>query len=63
MLAQQGLATGEAKLFRAMRHKDLGKPKDLFKAEEGGLRQKLVIVVEDGFRHAVRAAEIATIGH
>ena len=43
-------------------HEDPGEARDLLEREQVGVRQELVVRIEDILRHAVDAAEIAAVG-
>jgi hypothetical protein len=62
VLAQQGLAAGQAQLVHAMRDEDARQSRDLLEAQQRGLRQEAVVLVEDLLGHAVAAAEVAAVG-
>ena len=63
VFAQQRLAAGETDFFHAMGDELAGNPGYFFKAEQFGLRQVDIILIEYFFGHAVAAAEIAAVGH
>jgi hypothetical protein len=45
-----------------MGHEELSESENLLEAQKGRLGEKLVSMIKNRFRHAVGAAEIASIG-
>jgi len=45
-----------------MGHEEFGESENLFEAQKGGLGKKMISVIKNGFRHAIGAAKIASIG-
>eukprot|EP01032_Pedospumella_encystans_P030462 gene30463-34386_t len=62
VFAQQRLAAGQAQFLDAMLDEDPGDARDFFKAQQRGMRQVVVVLVEHFLGHAVDAAEIAAVG-
>jgi hypothetical protein len=63
VLAQQGLAAGQADLAHAVRHEQARQPRDLLEAQQVVVREVAVVAVEHFLGHAVAAAEVAPVGH
>jgi hypothetical protein len=57
----EGLATGEADLGHSQIQEEAGQPLDLLEAEDFRAREERELLAVQLSRHAVRAAEIATI--
>jgi len=62
VLAQEGLAAGQADFLDAMVLEDTRQPCDLLEAQQFALREKRVVGAEHIARHAVDAPEIAAVG-
>ena len=62
ILAQQRLAAGQANLLHAMRDEESRDAGDLLEAQQGRVRQELVVLVEHFLGHAVAAAKVAAVG-
>jgi hypothetical protein len=54
---------GQAYLLHAQLDERSGQPLDLLKTEQSGTRQEHVMLVEDCARHAVSAAQVASVGN
>ena len=61
VLAQQGLAAGEADLLDAVFDEQASHALDLFERQQFGVTQEAVVLVEHILRHAVDAAEVAAV--
>jgi hypothetical protein len=62
ILAQQRLAAGQAQLVHAVRGEEARHAGDFLEAEQRGVRQEGVLLVEHFLGHAVAAAEVAAVG-
>jgi hypothetical protein len=63
VLAQERLAARQPDFLDAMRDENPRDPLNFLERQQSRVRQELVVLVEDFARHAVDAAEIATICH
>jgi hypothetical protein len=57
------LAAGQAQLAHAQADEHGGGPGDLLEAQQRGVGQEVVLVIEHLLGHAVAAAEVAAVGH
>ena len=60
---QQRFTAGQADLLHAQRDEQFRQSRYFLETEQFAARQELMMLIEDFARHAIRAAQIAAVGH